>query len=230
MGGRNILPGSDLHRCRCCCCSADNQEALNGCLMGHGCAGWLVEQPENHPAERVSPSAVADLQTFALSPAGFWFLQSSSKTDVIWAETCQIFWPFWHAPNIHIPWGLHEMTCAVNKGRGAAGPWAGCSAHRLLSRVSPKICTPAPPSLARSLPLKALHFPNNTLQFHFDFWEGLGPFLPFPLTIGKKNVYFKHPRFGRVSLFQRCPCLLDLYITCQHPTAVQLQYHLVSIS
>lgn len=55
MGGRNILLGGDLLLCSCCCCcSGDNQEALNGCLMGPGCAGWLVEQPESHPAESFS--------------------------------------------------------------------------------------------------------------------------------------------------------------------------------
>jgi len=62
--------------------SGDNQKALNGCQMGSGHTGLLAEQPEHPTAERVSPSpAVADLQTFAFSPARL--LRCSSKTDVI---------------------------------------------------------------------------------------------------------------------------------------------------
>lgn len=200
--------------------------------MGPGHAGWLAEKSENPPAERAySSSAVADLQTFAFSPAGFWFLRSSSTTDVIWAEICQIFWPFWPAPNIYIPWRLCKMMRTMAKGHGAAGPWAGRLALRLPRESQPQnLHSSCPPSLAKSLPLKPLHLPNNTLQLHFDFRECLGSFPSSPLRILKKYMYFKPPRFARVSPFQRCPCPLDLYTLCQHPTAVQLQYHLVSIS
>lgn len=110
-------------------------------------ACWAsCREPENPQAGRAALSPAAeDLQTFAFSAAGLWFLQSSSKADVIWAETCQIFWPLWRAPNIHIPQGPCEMMCAKAKGRGDAGSQAGTQLTGCPSRASPKIqfLTPA---------------------------------------------------------------------------------------
>lgn len=94
------------------------------------------------------------------------------------------------------------MTCAVAKGRGAAGPGAGHSAHRLPREIQPpKSALLLTPSRAKALPLKPLHFPNNTLQLCFDFGEDLSPFPPSSPRTGRKYVYFKPPRFG--SSFQR---------------------------
>lgn len=89
-----------------------------------------------------------------------------------------------------MPWPKAVGLLALEQG----AQLTGCP-----GRASPKICTPATPSLAKSLPLEPLRFPNNTLQLHFDFGEGLGSFPPSPLRTGKKCVHFKPPRFARCS-------------------------------
>lgn len=66
-------------------------------------------------------------------------------------------------------------------------------------QAAPKSAPQLPPTLAKSLPLKPLRFPNNTLQLHFDVGEGLCSFPPSLLRTGKKYIHFKPPQFARYS-------------------------------
>lgn len=93
--------------------------------------------------------------------AGLWFLRSSSKADVSWAETCQISWPLWHAPNIHIPRGSVRWCVPRPKAVGLLALKQALSSQAAPGDPAPK--SSFPPSLAKWLPLKPLYFPNNPL-------------------------------------------------------------------
>lgn len=115
-------------------------------------------------------------------PAGSRSLRSPSKADVICAETCQISWPFWHAPKICSPRGCCGMTCSWPKAVVLLGPRAWLPPAWLIPQL------PEP-----------LHFPDDILKLQFDFGEDLGFFPPSSLRTGMKYNYFNPPEFSKSS-------------------------------